>query len=53
MRNADNIPLFSRRHNFFKNSFFPLMIIARHQSSEKLFLTLKIQKVMVFLKITF
>ena len=26
-RNVDNIPSFKIRHNFFKNSFFPLSII--------------------------
>ena len=35
-RNAENIPLFNIKHNFYKNYFFPLSIIERNNLDPKL-----------------
>ena len=49
-RNADNIPLFNIKHNFYKNSFFPSSIIEWNNLDPNL---RKIQKILVFLKTIF
>ena len=49
-RNADNIPLFNIKHNFYKNSFFASSIIEWNNLDPNL---RKIQKILVFLKTIF
>ena len=57
-RNAENIPLFSIKHNFYKNSFFPLSIIEWNNLDPKLcnsenfgnFKIYNIQKILKFIR---